>query len=112
MVVRHTLRIPASGGSTPIGNAWSLVRQLDAALLSAGFTLSAEARRYLAGLPDPLATCAGVRTIDAVRELAGAHVRHNAYFVDFPANVPDTLEFWWSCVAGALADEATRAATR
>ncbi|CAG6391893.1 TerD family protein [Actinacidiphila cocklensis] len=112
MVVRHTLRIPASGGSTPIGNAWPLVRQLDAALLSAGFTLSAEARRYLAGLPDPLATCAGVRTIDAVRELAGAHVRHNAYFVDFPANVPDTLEFWWSCVAGALADEATRAATR
>ncbi|SEP02266.1 hypothetical protein SAMN05216267_107220 [Actinacidiphila rubida] len=43
--------------------------------------------------------------------MVGAHVQHNTYFVDFPANVPDTVEFWWSCVAGALADEATRVAT-
>ncbi|MFI0900216.1 hypothetical protein, partial [Streptomyces sp. NPDC020983] len=111
MVVRHTLRIPAPAGSGPSGLAVPVVRQLDAALVSAGFTLSAEARRHLAGLPEPLAAHAGARTLAAVRELVGAHVRHNTYFVDFPANVPDTVEFWWSCIAGALMDEATRPAT-
>jgi hypothetical protein len=110
MVVRHTLRVPAPGGSGPSEQALPVVRQLDAALLSAGFTLSAQARRYLAGLPEPLAADAGARTLGAVRELVGAHVQHNTYFVDFPANVPDTVEFWWSCVAGALTDEATHAA--
>ena len=28
------------------------------------------------------------------RELAGGHVRRNTYFIGFPANVPDTIEFW------------------
>ena len=31
-------------------------------------------------------------------------MRHNAYFVDFPDNVPDTQEFWARCIAEALMD--------
>ena len=34
-------------------------------------------------------------------------MRHNAYFIDFPANVPDTQAFWSECVADALADPRT-----
>jgi hypothetical protein len=30
----------------------------------------------------------------AVRELVGDHVRRNAYFIGFPDDVPDTVEFW------------------
>jgi hypothetical protein len=33
------------------------------------------------------------------------------YFIDFPANVPDTVGFWMSCIAGALADDRTLAST-
>jgi hypothetical protein len=44
----------------------------------------------------------------AARHMVGDHVRHNAYFIDFPANVPDTVDFWARCIAEALADEATR----
>lgn len=115
MVVTHTRRIPAPAatGSTPApSRSATAVRQFDAALLSAGFTLSADARTRLAALDDATATDIAVRTLDAVRELVGDHVRHHTYFVDFPANVPDTLEFWWSCVAGALADETAGARTR
>ena len=36
----------------------------------------------------------GETALGAVRRLVGDHVRHNAYFIDFPANVPDTQAFW------------------
>ncbi|MGK5632647.1 hypothetical protein, partial [Streptomyces sp. URMC 123] len=51
------------------------------------------------------------RTLDTVREMVGDHVRHNVYFIDFPANVPDTADFWARCVAQALADDASRDGT-
>ncbi|WUH92520.1 hypothetical protein OG900_22050 [Streptomyces sp. NBC_00433] len=112
MVVRHTLRIPAPpAGASVAGQGDTAVRQFDAALMSAGFTLSADARRRLAGLEPAAVTGAATRTLAAVKEMVGDHVQHNAYFVDFPANVPDTQEFWWSCIAEALADEAVRQRT-
>ncbi|MEV0968395.1 hypothetical protein [Microtetraspora glauca] len=36
--------------------------------------------------------------------MVGDHVQHNAYFIDFPANVPDTLEFWAVLLREALLD--------
>ncbi|MFG2820608.1 hypothetical protein ACGFX4_14410 [Kitasatospora sp. NPDC048365] len=109
MVVRHTLRLPAPAG--PGGEGGAAARQLDAALLSVGFQLSAEALRYLSGLSRRTALDTAERTLAAVRELVGDHVRHNVYFVDFPANVPDTVEFWTSCLAKALARPASREGT-
>jgi hypothetical protein len=32
--------------------------------------------------------------VSSVRALVGDHVRHNAYFINFPDGVPDTVEFW------------------
>jgi len=46
----------------------------------------------------------GVRVIAAVRRIAGDHVRHNAYFRDFSSGVPDTMDFWVSCLRAALLD--------
>ncbi|MFI9155209.1 hypothetical protein [Streptomyces sp. NPDC053367] len=111
LVVRHTHRVPvASSGVTP-GQSVAAARQLDSALMSAGFKLSAELLERLAGLPEAAVVETGRRTLDTVREMVGDHVRHNTYFRDFPAGVPDTEDFWLSCIAEALADEATRAGT-
>jgi hypothetical protein len=40
--------------------------------------------------------------VSAVRELVGDHVRHNAYFIGFPAGVPDTVEFWLERLRAAV----------
>jgi hypothetical protein len=45
---------------------------------------------------------AAVQVIGAVRELVGDHLAHQPCFVDFPAGVPDTVEFWLSCLRTAL----------
>ncbi|GII94074.1 TerD family protein [Sinosporangium siamense] len=95
LVISRRLRVPVEAleGSTP---GWGEVaaRQLDAALLSVGFTCSAELLDRLAKLPGEDVVDLGVRVLAAVRTLVGDHVQHNAYFIDFPANVPDTVEFW------------------
>src|SRR5262249_497007 len=52
----------------------------------------------------PVAQETGTAILRAVRELVGDHVRHNAYFIDFPENVPDTADFWSQCIAQALLD--------
>lgn len=79
--------------------------------MSVGFKLSAELLERLSGLDEAAVTRIGARTLETVREMVGDHVRHNTYFVDFPANVPDTLDFWRDCIAEALADESSRAST-
>ncbi|NEB80277.1 TerD family protein [Streptomyces sp. SID14478] len=109
LVVRHTHRLPAPEG--PAGEGAVAARQFDAALMSVGFKLSAPLLARLAGLSEGAVTDVAVRTLAAVRELVGDHVRHNAYFIDFPANVPDTLDFWVRCIREALADDASRAGT-
>ncbi|MFF3837547.1 hypothetical protein [Streptomyces sp. NPDC001930] len=109
LVVRHTRRLSLPTG--PAGDGSAAARRFDAALMTAGFTLSAELHTRLSGLAEQVVVETAVHTLATVREIVGDHVRHNVYFVDFPANVPDTLDFWMACVAEALADADTRART-
>ncbi|MFC9699316.1 hypothetical protein ACFTWD_01260 [Streptomyces sp. NPDC056943] len=102
LVVRHTRRLPSPTG--PAGDGAAAVRRFDAALMTAGFKLSAELIESLSGCAEQTVVDTAVRTLATVRELVGDHVRHNVYFVDFPANVPDTLDFWTACVIEALGD--------
>ncbi|MGA5063754.1 hypothetical protein ACPB9E_08210 [Streptomyces exfoliatus] len=109
LVVRHTRRLPSPTG--PAGDGTAAARRFDAALMTAGFKLSAELIERLSGLTEATVVGTAVRTLATVRELVGDHVRHNVYFVDFPANVPDTLDFWTACLAEALDDGDGRART-
>jgi stress response protein SCP2 len=109
LVIRHTFRVPLPTG--PVGEGAIAARQFDAALLSVGFKLSADLLERLSGLSEETVVRIAESTLRTVRELVGDHVQHNAYFIDFPANVPDTEDFWMACVADALGDEKTRADT-
>ncbi|MFD7812925.1 TerD family protein [Streptomyces sp. NPDC059785] len=106
LVVRHTYRVPAPKGST--GQGAAAARQLDAALTTVGFKLSAELLARLSGLSEAAVLHTARRTLRTVSEMTGDHVRHNAYFIDFPAHVPDTEEFWMRCVTKALGDDESR----
>ncbi|MEV6331034.1 hypothetical protein [Streptomyces sp. NPDC051909] len=105
LVVRHTLRVPVPSGT---GQGAAAARQLDVALMSVGFKLSGELFTALSGCEEKAVLALAARTLDTVRELVGDHVRHNTYFVDFPAGVPDTAAFWAECLVKALADETAR----
>ncbi|MEU3840107.1 TerD family protein [Streptomyces sp. NPDC028635] len=109
LVVRHTHRIPSPAG--PAGSGEVAARQFDAALMSVGFKLSGPALEHLSSLSGTTVVGTARRVLTTVRAMVGDHVRHNVYFVDFPANVPDTLDFWMRCIAEALADDSTRAST-
>ncbi|MFJ1864813.1 hypothetical protein ACIOD1_09285 [Streptomyces sp. NPDC088097] len=109
LVLRHTHRLPDPSG--PAGQGDVVARQFDAALLSVGFKLSAALLGRLSELTGETVAETARRTLETVREMVGDHVRHNVYFLDFPANVPDTFEFWTRCVTEALADDASRERT-
>ncbi|MET9734842.1 hypothetical protein ABZZ79_30645 [Streptomyces sp. NPDC006458] len=111
VVVRHTHRVPVPPPSGSGRQGEFAARQLDATLMTVGFKLSAELLERLAELPEETVAETGRWTLRTVGEMVGDHVRHNVYFRDFPANVPDTFDFWMSCVADALADPAARAGT-
>ncbi|MER6579123.1 hypothetical protein [Nonomuraea sp. NPDC001023] len=111
LVISRRLRVPI--GSVPAGSGqapqqWGQVaaRQLDVALLSVGFTCSAPLLERLSELRGETVVDLGVRILAAVRTLVGDHVEHNAYFLDFPKNVPDTLEFWAALLREAMLDPA------
>ncbi|MFE2040607.1 hypothetical protein ACFXAZ_06660 [Streptomyces sp. NPDC059477] len=106
LVLRHTHRLPSPKGSA--GDGAAAARQFDVALTSVGFKLSAELLERLSGLSRAAVVHTAARTLRTVREMVGDHVRHNAYFIDFPANVPDTEEFWTRCVTKALRDDTSR----
>jgi hypothetical protein len=74
--------------------------------MCAGFKCSDELLKALSRLDPGYVIDAAVEVIGWAREQAGDHVRHSTYFIDFPANVPDTLEFSARVRAGAdpLAD--------
>ncbi|MGW6913891.1 hypothetical protein ACWGB8_08740 [Kitasatospora sp. NPDC054939] len=112
-VVRHTLRLPAPAGPTGgVGQGGdAAARRFDAALMTVGFKLSADLLEHLSGLDEATVVDTAVRTLDTVRTMVGDHVRHNTYFIDFPANVPDTFDFWMRCIAEALADDGSRPST-
>ncbi|GGS91879.1 MULTISPECIES: TerD family protein [Streptomyces] len=109
LVIRHTHRLPAPSG--PAGQGGTAARQFDAALMSVGFKLSGELLERLSGLAEETVLDTASRTLDTVRAMVGDHVRHNVRFVDFPANVPDTLDFWMQCIREALDDDASRPGT-
>lgn len=106
LVIRHTHRLSSPKGST--GEGATAARQFDAALTSVGFKLSAELLERLSGLSEAVVVHTAKRTLRTVSEMVGDHARHNSYFIDFPANVPDTEEFWMRCVAKALSDDQSR----
>ncbi|WP_327733154.1 TerD family protein [Streptomyces nojiriensis] len=109
LVLRHTHRIPRPTG--PAGEGAVAAQQFDAALMSVGFKLSAQLLEHLSALSERAVVDTAVRTLGTVREMVGDHVRHNVYFIDFPANVPDTFDFWMRCIAEALADDDARVST-
>jgi hypothetical protein len=106
LVIRHTHRLSSPEGSA--GEGAAAARQFDAALASVGFKLSAELLERLSGLSEAAVVHTARRTLRTVSEMVGDHARHNAYFIDFPANVPDTEEFWMQCVTKALRDDTSR----
>jgi hypothetical protein len=71
-----------------------VARQLDAALLDAGFSASRALLEHIGGLATGPAMDLAATVVSAARELVGDHVQHNAYFIGFPHDVPDTVEFW------------------
>ncbi len=92
LIVTRTLRVPASTGTAGDGSA--VARQLDAALLSVGFSAESALLAHVGGLAIGPAMDLAATVVAGVRELVGDHVRHNAYFIGFPHDVPDTMEFW------------------
>ncbi|WP_433171667.1 TerD family protein [Actinoallomurus sp. CA-150999] len=99
-IIQKTLRVPMTAG--PEGDGGTVARQLDAALLSVGFKASGELLVHLSRVDAGVAMDTGVRILAAVRALVGDHVQHNVYFRDFPANVPDTVDFWLECLRDAV----------
>jgi len=101
-LIARTLRVPVVAGDS--GDAAAAVRQLDVALMSVGFKCSKELLEHLSGFHPAVTLEAGESVLRAARDLVGDHVDHNPYFIDFPKEVPDTLDFWTSCIASALMD--------
>ncbi|WP_433463437.1 hypothetical protein [Spirillospora sp. CA-128828] len=111
-IVMRTLRVPVPSGDEPSGDepsgaAATAARRFDAALMSAGFKLSGDLMTALSGLPEDTVIRIAKWTLPAAREMAGGHVGHNAYFRDFPRNVPDTLDFWTGLLRNTLRDPET-----
>lgn len=116
-IIQKTLRVPASSGAA--GDGTAVARQLDAALLDVGFSASRALLVHVGALAPAPAMDLAATVVSAVRELVGDHVRHNAYFLGFPHNVPDTVEFWTERLraavltgGGTATDEELRAAVR
>ncbi|MET9265289.1 hypothetical protein [Amycolatopsis sp. NPDC004079] len=99
-IITRTLRVPRSPAAA--GDGAAVARQMDAVLAGAGFKATGELLEHVSGLEPGAAMDLAVDVVAAVRELVGDHVAHNAYFRDFPHGVPDTVEFWVSCLRGAL----------
>ncbi|KXK60313.1 hypothetical protein AWW66_19535 [Micromonospora rosaria] len=100
LIIQKTLRVPASTGAA--GDGAPVARQLDAALLDVGFSASSALLEHIGGLAPAPAMDLAATVVSAVRELVGDHVQHNAYFIGFPDDVPDTIEFWTDRLRAAV----------
>jgi hypothetical protein len=100
LIIQKTLRVPASTGAA--GDGTPVARQLDAALLDVGFSASRELLEHVGALAPAPAMELAATVVSAVRRLVGDHVRHNAYFIGFPDDVPDTVEFWTDRLRAAV----------
>jgi hypothetical protein len=102
-IVKRTYRVSITSDSK--GNSSTLALQLDTALMSSGFKLSKELLEYLSGLDSISVQLVAKELIETIKELIGDNVKHNAYFKDFPNNIPDTLEFWMECLRDGLQNQ-------
>lgn len=93
-IIKRTLRVPILA-QLP-GDGQAITRQLDAVLMGVGFKLSRELFEHFSHQDPSVIIAVGRAALYAVRELVGDHVQHNVYFLDFPYNVPDTADFWWT----------------
>ncbi|MEO3930274.1 hypothetical protein ABGB07_41465 [Micromonosporaceae bacterium B7E4] len=100
LIIQKTLRVPASTGA--VGDGTAVARQLDAALLEVGFSASRALLEHVGALAPGPALDLAATVVSAVRELVGDHVQHNAYFIGFPDDVPDTVEFWMERLRAAV----------
>ncbi|MEU7775189.1 hypothetical protein AB0C44_28070 [Micromonospora taraxaci] len=100
LIIQKTLRVPASAGAA--GDSTVVARQLDVALLDVGFSASRALLERIGALASAPARDLATMVVSAVRELVGDHVRHNAYFIGFPDDVPDTTEFWTDRLRAAV----------
>ncbi|GAA2522856.1 hypothetical protein [Pilimelia columellifera] len=100
LIIQKTLRVPAGAG--PAGDGSAVARQLDAALLDVGFSASRALLDHIGALASGPAMDVAATVVAAVRELVGDHVAHNAYFIGFPHDVPDTVEFWTDRLRAAV----------
>ena len=100
-IIRRSLKIPIS--AIPVNKCdHTIVRQLDSTLMLSGFKLSKRTIEYFNTLSYKDIEFYATDILTAVKELIGDHVNHNAYFIDFPKNVPSTTEFWTECIVDAL----------
>lgn len=101
-IVTRTKRVPVLSGLS--GNGEVVTRQLDAALMSVGWKLSADLYRHLSAQVPSVVKDMADRLLPVVSELVGNHVRHNVYFKQFPQNIPEIQEFWMGLICEALMD--------
>jgi stress response protein SCP2 len=76
------------------GDSNTIARQLDITLISIGFRLSNKLFLDIAHSSFEDALNKSVIILETAKEIVGDHVKHNVYFIEFPKNVPDTVEFW------------------
>ena len=107
LVIGKTWRVPVTDG--PAGDGAGMARRFDSALMSAGFKCSRELLEHLSSRDPNYVVDTAVPILALVREAVGGHVQHNSYFKDFPFGVPDTIEFWVTCLREAVCGAATAA---
>ena len=100
LIIQKTLCVPASTGAA--GDGTAVARQLDATLLDVGFSASRALLEHIGSLDPAPAMDLAATVVSAVRDLVGDHVQHNAYFLGFPDEVPDTVEFWTQRLRAAV----------
>ncbi len=101
LILAKTRRLVVTGEP---GDGSAAARQFDAVALCAGFKCSRDLLERLSGIEAGRVIDIAAAALEVVREQAGDHVRHHSYFLEFPANVPDTMEFWAQCLREALLD--------
>lgn len=99
-IITRTHKVPAL--IADLGAAGTITQQLDAVLATVGFKLSTALAAHLSGRDPNAVHAEALRILTVARGMVGAHIEHNAYFIDFPFNVPDTREFWADCLAKAF----------
>ena len=94
-------RVPSRPDAPP-GDGSAVARQMDAVLLTVGFACARDVLEHVSAMEPGAAFGTAADVLAAARLQVGDHVRHNVHFIDFPENVPATLDFWARCIADAL----------